>query len=129
MDKTELIKSLAKMFDETEESEYVIEEKQIDHHTYLSLIAKDQDESIPTHPDYESLISILRYYNSKTLNYIVQRLNENKRKFFIEFSVDEREKFLNEVRDYYKRLVGANSKSLPLLESMIVDWVDDLLKR
>lgn len=129
MDKSELIKSLAKMFDDTEESDYIIEEKQIDHNTYLSLVAKEKNEVIQTHPDFESLISILRYYNTKTLNYIVVKLNENKRKFFVEFSDSEREKFLNDVRDFYKRLVGANSKSLPLLESMIVEWVDGLLKQ
>lgn len=129
MDKSELIKSLAKMFDDTEESDYIIEEKQIDHNTYLSLVAKEKNEVIQTHPDFESLISILRYYNTKTLNYIVVKLNENKRKFFVEFSDSEREKFLNDVRDFYKRLVDANSKSLPLLESMIVEWVDGLLKQ
>lgn len=128
MDKADIIKSLAQMFNETEESDYVIEEKQLDQNTYLSLVAKNKEENIETHPDYESLISILQYYNTRTLNYTVKRLNESKRKFFIEYTDSEREKFLNDVRDYYKRLVRANSKSLPLLESMIVEWVDDLLK-
>ncbi len=128
MDKADVIKSLAKMFSEPEESEYIIEEKQIDNSTYLSLVAKDKEEYIETHPDYESFISILQYYNSRTLNYVVVRLNENKKKFFVEFTDSEREKFLNDVRDFYKRLVGANSKSIPLLESMVVEWVDALLK-
>lgn len=128
MDKTEVIKSLAKMFDEKEESDYFFEEKQIDQNTYLSLIAKNKDDDIPTHPDYESLIGVLQYYNTRTLNYVAKRLKENKRKFFIEFTDSEREKFLNDVRDFHKRLLGANAKSVPLLESMIVDWVDDILK-
>ncbi len=128
MDKADVIKSLAKMFDEKEEKDYVIEKKQIDQNTYLSLIAKDKEENIPTHPDYETLISILQFHNSRTLNYVVKKLNDNKRKFFVEFSDSEKERFLSDVRDFYKRLVGANVKSLPLLESMIVEWVDDILK-
>lgn len=129
MDKSELIKSLAKMFDEKEESDYIIEEKQLDQRTYLSLVAKDRPENIPTHPDYELLINILQYYNTKTLNYVVMKLNENKRKFFIEYSEKEKEKFLDDVRDFYKRFIGSNSKSLPFLESMIAEWVDNLLKQ
>jgi Mg/Co/Ni transporter MgtE len=128
MDKEEVIKSLAKMFQETEESDYVIEEKQIDRNTYLSLVARNREEQIQTHPDYDAFVSILQYCNSKTLNYVVKRLNDNKRKFFVEYTDAEKEKFLNNVRDYYKRVVGANAKSLTLLESMIVEWVDDLLK-
>jgi len=129
MDKTELIMALAKMFNETEEREYIIEEKQLDKNTYLSLVAKDKDENIQTHPDYDALIGILKYYNSKTLNYVIMRLNENKRKFFIEFNDNEKEKFLNDVRDLYKRFVGANTKSLPFLESMITEWLDNMLKQ
>jgi len=129
MDKTELIKSLAKMFNDEDEKDYVIEEKQIDQNKYLSLVAKSPEENIQTHPDYEALISILRYYNTKSLNYVIMLLKENKRKFFVEFSDSEKEKFLNETREFYKRFIGANTKSLPLLELMIVEWVNDLLKR
>lgn len=128
MDKTEIIRSLEKMFNETEESDYVIEEKQIDKNKYLSLVARNKEEEIKTHPDYDTFINLLQYNNSKELKYIVKRLNDNKRKFFVEFTDSEREKFLNDVRDFHKRLLGANSKSLPLLELMIVDWANELLK-
>ena len=128
MDKAEVLKSLAKLFNETEGNDKVTEEKSVDQSTFLERSVNIQEEFIHTHPDYDSLISILKYYNTRSLNYVVKKLDENKRKFFIEFSDSEKEKFLNEARDFYKRLVGVNSKSLPLLESMIVDWVDDLLK-
>jgi len=130
MDKSELIKSLANMFnDEKEEKDYIIEEKQLDKTTYLSLVKKYNDNNMQTHPDYEALISILKYYNTKTLNYVVMRLNENKRKFFVEYSDSEKEKFLNDVRDLYERFIGANSKALPFLESMILEWMNNLLKQ
>ena len=129
MDKTELIMSLAKLINDTEKSDYIIEEKQLDKNTYLSLVAKDKDENIQTHPDFEVLISILKYYNSKTLNYVIMRLNENKRKFFIEFNDNEKEKFLSDVRDLYEKFIGANTKYLPFLETIITDWLDNLLKQ
>lgn len=40
-----------------------------------------------------------------------------------------KEVFLTEVRDLYKRLVGANSKNLAFIELMVVDWVDKLLEK
>mgnify|MGYP001428335427 CR=1 FL=1 len=50
MDKSELIKSLANMFnDEKEEKDYIIEEKQLDKTTYLSLVKKYNDNNIYKH--------------------------------------------------------------------------------
>lgn len=134
MDKEEIIKSLAKMFNEDnedDEKEYIAEEKQVGQNTYLTLDIKDIKDNviIKTHPDYDALISFLKYYNKKTLNYVIMKLNENKRKFFIEFSDSEREKFLNDVRDFYERFIGANPKILPFLESMILEWLNDLIKQ
>lgn len=128
MDKSEVLKSLAKMFDKTEESNYVIEEQQIDKSTYLTLIAKDDEEFITTHPDFDALISILQFYSTKNLNFAANKLKENKKKFFIEFTNVEKDKFLVEVRDLHKRLVGANQKNLAFIELMVVDWIDKLLK-
>lgn len=128
MDRTEVIRSLARMFEEPEENDYVIEEKQIDKKRYLALVTKDRDDLIQTHPDYEALIAIMQHYNTKNLNYAVKKLNDNKRKFFVEYTDSEREKFLDETRYFCKRLIGTNAMALPLLESVIVEWVDNLLK-
>lgn len=109
MDRTEVIRSLARMFEEPEENDYVIEEKQIDKKRYLALVTKDRDDLIQTHPDYEALIAIMQHYNTKNLNYAVKKLNDNKRKFFVEYTDSEREKFLDETRDFCKRLIGTNA--------------------
>ncbi len=126
MDKSEVLKSLAKMFEKTEESNYVIEEQQIDKNTYLTLIAKNEEDFITTHPDFEMFVNILQYHNTKNLNFVASKLKDNKRKIFMEFTDDEKEKFLVEIRDLHNRLVRANQKNLAFIELMVVDWIEKL---
>lgn len=128
MDKSEVLKSLAKMFDNKEESNYIIEEQQIDNNTYRTLIAKEDEDFITTDPDFEALVSILQFHNTKNLNFVANKLKDNKRKFFVEYTKEEKEKFLVEVRDLHKRLIGANVKNLGFIEMMVVDWSNKLLK-
>lgn len=129
MDKWDIVNSLKEMFDKEQkntESDYVIESKQIDQNKYLTLIKKDKDEFIITDPDYEAFINLLKYHNTKNLNYVAAKLNDNKAKIFNEFSKEEREKLMNTIKDFYTRLSNSNVRNLPFVELLIVDWVDKL---
>lgn len=128
MDKKEILNSLREMFDKdvVKESDYIIESKQIDKNNYLTLITKDKEAFIIPNPDYEAFINLLKCHNTKDLNYVVKKLNDNKVKIFAEFSEAEREKLLNEMRDLYSRLSNSNTKNFPFVELMIIDWLNKL---
>ncbi len=129
MDKNEILNSLKEMFDndsKNNEMDYTIESRQIDKNNYLTLVTKDKEDFIVTDPDYEAFINLLKYHNTKNLNYTAAKLNENKVKIFTEFSAEEREKLLNSMKDCYTRLSNSNTKNLPFVELMIVDWVNKL---
>lgn len=129
MDKIDILKSLKDMFDNDSEKEqkYSIETKQIDKANYLSLVANDRGTFIQTHPDYETFLNLLRFHNTKASKYVANKLNENKIKFFAEYTDTEKDKFLDDTRDLYRRLVNSNSKNIVIIEDMIVEWVDNLL--
>lgn len=126
MDKRDLIMSLADSFnDSKDEQSFTIESKQIEKNNYLTLIA-DNREFVQTHPDYEVFINLLKYYNTKDLNYVLMKLNNNKKKIFVEFSDKEKNSFLNDVRDLYLKLKASNTRNIVFVESIIVDWVNKL---
>lgn len=128
MDKIDILRSLKDMFDNDAEKEqnYSIETKQIDKANYLSLVANDRRTFIQTHPDYETFLNLLKFHNTKATNYVAIKLNENKTKLFVEFADTEKEKFLDDTRDLYRRLINSNSKNVVIIEDMIVEWVDNL---
>ena len=132
MDKREVLLSLQSMLNNEEktDSDYIIESKQIDDSNCLTLIAKEKDKEsfITTDPDYETFVNLLKYQNTKELNHIVNRFNNNKVKIFTEYSDEKREKFLKDIRDLHTRLLTSNSRNMAFVEMMIKDWVDKNLE-
>jgi hypothetical protein len=126
MDKREVLLSLQSMLnnDKVEDSDYIIESNQIDDTKCLTLITKENENFITTEPDYEAFINLLKYHNTKELNYVVNKFNDNKVKIFTEYSDEQREKFLKDIRDLHNRLLTSNSRNMAFIEMMITDWVD-----
>lgn len=129
MDKREILLSLQSMLNNepAEDSDYIIESKQIDNQNYLTLIAKEKEPFITTDPDYETFINLLKCYNRKELNYIVNKLNENKVKIFTEFDDEKRRKLLNDMKDLHNRLLTSTPRNIAFVEMMIVDWANKTL--
>ena len=129
MDKREILLSLKEMFnnDEKEKPRYTVESKQIDKTNYLSLVANGKEELLITDPDYDAFIGLLKHRNTKDLNYIVSKFEDNKVKIFTEYSVDERKKLLQEMRELYLKLINANQRNVAFVELMIVDWANNIL--
>lgn len=131
MDKREILLSLQEMInkektEEKEEPRYTVESRQIDANNYLTLIAREKEESIITHPDYETFISLLKHHNTKEMNYVINKFNDNKAKIFKEYPDDEREKLLQDMRDLHYKLLNANQRNVAFVEIMIVDWVNQI---
>lgn len=125
MDKREVLSSLQEMFNkENNVSDYIIESKQIDDCDYLTLITKDKEDFVATHPDYDAFINLLKYYNTKESNYAASKLNDNKVKIFTEYSAEEQDKLINEMKDLYSRLASSNQRNIAFVEMMIVDWIN-----
>ena len=77
--------------------------------------------------DYDAFIGLLKHRNTKDLNYIVSKFEDNKVKIFTEYSVDERKKLLQEMRELYLKLINANQRNVAFVELMIVDWANNIL--
>lgn len=129
MDKKDILNSLKEMFEndtKKTETDYIIESNQIDNNKFLTLIKKDREEDVITDPEYDAFINLLKYHNTKNLNHVAAKLNDNKVKIFNEFSEEEREKLLNTIKDFFSRLSNSNDRNLPFVELMIVDWVNQI---
>jgi hypothetical protein len=131
MDKRdEILLSLKEMFNNEvkEEPRYTVESKQIESKKYLSLVAREEEEFFITNPDYEAFINLLKYYNTKELNYIASKFDENKTKIFTQYADEEREKIIKDMKDFYARLSTSNERNFGFIEIMIVDWANTILK-
>ncbi len=128
MDKSEILKSLTNLFNEQQKDEdsYIITSNSIDKNNYLTLITKSNEDSFITDPDYDAFVNILKYYNTRDLKYAANKLELCKVKVLKEFSDAERTKFMSEMKDLHNRLIGANTQTLPFLEVLIKDWVNEL---
>lgn len=126
MDKREVLLSLQSMLndDTVDDSDYIIESKQIDDKKCLTLITKENENFITADPDYDAFINLLKYHNTKELNYIVNKFNDNKVKIFTEYSDERRGKFLKDIRDLHNRLLTSNPRNMAFIEMMITDWVN-----
>ena len=127
MDKSEILRSLNDMFNEKpdDEASYTIASNTIDKNDYLTLITKENEDSLLTDPDYDAFINIMKYYNTKDLRYAAIKLEQIKGKVLKEFSDADRIKFRSEMKDLHSRLLGANNQTLPFLEVLIKDWVNE----
>jgi len=126
MDRSELVKSLAGLFEgPDDERSSTIEIRQIEKANYKTLIVKER-KFIQTNQDYESFINILKCYNTRNLNFIASKLEKNKETFFVEFTDEARTNFLNDIKDLYRRLKNCNSKNIMFVEHMIVEWSNKL---
>jgi|GEM_PF-1139779 len=131
MDKREILLTLQNMFDdekEKNEPDFTIESKQIDKNNYLTLITRDNEDFIFIDPDYEAFITLLKYHNTKELNYVVKKFNDNKVKIFTEYSDEQRKKLLEDMKDLRSRLSNSNQRNMAFVEMMIVDWVNNILQ-
>lgn len=131
MDKREILLTLQNMFDdekEKNEPDFTIESKQIDKNNYLTLITRDNEDFIFIDPDYEAFITLLKYHNTKELNYVVKKFNDNKVKIFTEYSDEQRKKLLEDMKDLRSRLSNSNQRNIAFVEMMIVDWVNNILQ-
>ena len=126
MDKRDVLLTLQSMLnnDTVEDSDYIIESKQIDDKKCLTLITKENENYITTEPDYEAFINLLKFHNTKELNHIVNRFNNNKVKIFTEYSDEQKDKFLKDIRDLHNRLLTSNSRNMAFIEMMITDWAN-----
>lgn len=129
MDRREILLSLQSMLnnDKVEKPDFIIESKQIDEKECLTLITKDKEDFITTEPDYEAFINLLKYHNTRELNHIVSKFNNNKVKIFTEFSDEKREKLLKDMRDLHNRLLTSTPRNIAFVEMMIIDWVNKTL--
>lgn len=129
MDKREILLSLQNMLNSepAEESDYIIESKQIDNQNYLTLIAKEKEPFIVTDPDYDTFINLLKCYHRKDLNYVINKFNDNKVKIFTEYDDEKRKKLLNDIKDLHNRLLTSTPRNIAFVEMMIVDWVNKTL--
>ncbi|HCL03850.1 MAG TPA: hypothetical protein DHW61_15830 [Lachnoclostridium phytofermentans] len=129
MDKRDILLTLQNMFEDKEKDEpdFTIESKQIDKNNYLTLITRDNEDFIGIDPDYEAFIALLKYHNTKELNYIVKKFNDNKVKIFTEYSDEQRKKLLEEMKDLQSRLSNSNQRNIVFVEMMIVDWANKIL--
>jgi hypothetical protein len=46
----------------------------------------------------------------------------------MELPEDQRNKILKDIKEFQSRLLTANARNLPLLSSMISDWIKDITK-
>ncbi|HWT27010.1 MAG TPA: hypothetical protein VN131_03655 [Mobilitalea sp.] len=128
MDKSEILKSLSDMFAEKQDddSDYVIESKTIEKNNYLTLIAKEKEDSYITDPDFEAFVNLLKYYNTKELNYAASKMQNNKVKILKELPDEERAKVLKEMRELHNKLLGSRPQTMSLVESLIKDFIDTI---
>lgn len=130
MEKRELLSKLKDAFAEKEktESDYVIESKAIDNNNYLTLIAKNKTDAEINNPDFENFINLLKYQSTNDCVYMAQKLQDNKNKILLEQSEEKRKKLLADIKEFHNRLLTVNQRTLPLLISMISEWMKDNIK-
>lgn len=130
MEKNDLLNKLKDAFSEKEnvESDYVIESKSIDNNNYLTLIAKNRNEEEINNPDFENFANLLKYQGTNDCVYMAKKLQDNKLRILLELPEDRRIKILTDMKEFHNRLLTANARTLPLLTSMIKEWIEGILK-